>query len=345
VTRRTAGAAGLSIAALLAAWLVQSSLHSPPREVRASQFYRSGQLDPDTLRDAVAEHGVRSILNLRGAAPGSAWYEAERREADALGVQHVDLRLSADRLPSRAEIGRLIGLLDGLERPILFHCLGGRDRSGLAEALVILHAGGSLHDARRAMRIFLAAFPVGRSDLDQYIDQYEAWLERNGLIHTGELAREYGLVHYVPEPYSGNVEMIAFPEAFVAGEPYAARFRVENRSAEPWQLTRRGSDRGVNLGLRVERLAPTPIPACEGRAATPEGTLGPAEKLELAMNLPILEEAGTYRLRFDLVNETVAWFADRGGTEAIVREIRVEPRPALQPRREPGDDFVACDLP
>lgn len=335
----------MSIVALALAWLVFGERRSPVRVVVESEIYRSGQLDPESLRAAVHEHGVRSILNLRGAAPGSGWYEAERLEARALGVRHVDLRMSGDRLPSRSELAGLVGLLDELERPILFHCLAGQDRSGLAEAVVSLLAGGSLREAREATRISLGSLGVGHSALVGYVEQYADWLHASGLDHNGAQAREYALVHYVPGLYAAEVTLLSFPDEFVASEPYSARFRIENRSRLPWQLTDGRLDQGIHLGLRVERLEPSPIPPCEGRGFTPEATLGPGQTLELTMNLPVLDHPGSYRLHFDLVNESEAWFADRSGSPPIVRNIQVEQRDATAPPPPPADDFVRCDDP
>ena len=54
-------------------------------------------------------------------------------DADQLDVRYV--RLSARRWPSPAEIEKLVSHLESAERPVLIHCQGGTDRSGLAAAI------------------------------------------------------------------------------------------------------------------------------------------------------------------------------------------------------------------
>src|ERR1051325_6405091 len=42
--------------------------------VRDGILYRSAQLDKAEIRSVVAEYGIKSVLNLRGANAGSPWY-------------------------------------------------------------------------------------------------------------------------------------------------------------------------------------------------------------------------------------------------------------------------------
>jgi protein tyrosine phosphatase (PTP) superfamily phosphohydrolase (DUF442 family) len=331
------------LASAAAAWIAIDRVRwHAVREVIPGEIYRSGQLSASELEDAVERWGVRSVLNLRGAAPGSEWYEAEWEVVKRRGLLHIDLRLSADRPPSRAELAQLVSQLDALEKPLLVHCLGGQDRSGLAEALVILHSGGDLEAARHALRVTFGGFTVSDSPLARYIDQYADWLEEGSASHDADVAKRYALSHYVPEIYGAKLEALSLPRSITADHPYVARFRVANTSPQAWQLSDGRSDRGVHLGLRVERLDPAPIPPCEARADTADASLPPAATTELAMNLPVLREPGRYRFTFDMVNESEAWFAVRGGSQPIVREFEVAARSTPSPPHI-ADDFVQCD--
>lgn len=115
------------------------------------QVYRSGQMDGVALQRAVQAHGLRSILNLRGSN-NAGWYRDEVATAAELNVPHFDRSLSSGQELTLAEMDDLVKLLRGAPKPVLIHCQGGADRSGLASALyevAITHrapgaAGGEL---------------------------------------------------------------------------------------------------------------------------------------------------------------------------------------------------------
>jgi len=99
--------------------------------------YRSAQLSPETLTGLIEQHKVRSVLNLRGAFPGQPWYDGEKAAASRAGIAHYDFELS-----SKVEVGanqaeQLIQLMREAPKPLLIHCWGGADRTGLASALYL----------------------------------------------------------------------------------------------------------------------------------------------------------------------------------------------------------------
>ncbi|MDT3381131.1 tyrosine-protein phosphatase [Labrys neptuniae] len=133
-------AAGLGCAAVLAAgatYLGLQYLGGNFHTVVAGELYRSGQPTPGRLRHYVHEAGIRTVINLRGRNTGAAWYDAEIAEAARLGVTHVDFAMSASRELSGLQADALVQLLRNAEKPILIHCEGGADRSGLAAALYL----------------------------------------------------------------------------------------------------------------------------------------------------------------------------------------------------------------
>lgn len=117
---------------------VTGNLH----RVESGALYRAGQLDATGLKSAIKLHGIRSVLNLRGAHPGSAWYDKELAVTDGLAVRHADLKLSANHEPTDQDLIELGRLLHDLPKPLLVHCLGGADRSGLASAIYELTVEG-----------------------------------------------------------------------------------------------------------------------------------------------------------------------------------------------------------
>lgn len=129
----------LGLAGVPAGWAGYLWLSGNVHEVEAGSFYRSAQLSPEGLASVLDRYGIRTVINLRG--PSSArWYAEERAVSTDKGIAHVDIALSANREPDPATIQELTRLLRDSPRPILVHCKGGADRSGLASALFLLTA-------------------------------------------------------------------------------------------------------------------------------------------------------------------------------------------------------------
>jgi protein tyrosine/serine phosphatase len=106
--------------------------------VAAGKLYRSAQPSADELAAYAKTHGVRSVINLRGAHPGDPWYDEEMRASNALGLRHIDLALSARRELTPAQLASLKKAFSEAPPPILVHCKSGADRTGLAAALYLL---------------------------------------------------------------------------------------------------------------------------------------------------------------------------------------------------------------
>ena len=118
-----------------AAWPVWLQWQGNFHEVAPGALYRSAQPDAAALRAAQARYGIRSVLNLRGHQPDSAWYRAEIAASAQLGLVHADLGLAAEQAPDAATLARLVALMRSLPQPVLIHCRSGADRTGLAAAL------------------------------------------------------------------------------------------------------------------------------------------------------------------------------------------------------------------
>src|SRR5688572_10215698 len=117
--------------------------------VAPADAYRSGQPKADWLDSAIDEHGIRSVINLRGDGHESAWYVNERRGTEKHGVAFENLMLSASFAPHPRDLRRLVHVLDSAPRPVLFHCRSGGERSGLVAALyLLLYTEASIDEAR-----------------------------------------------------------------------------------------------------------------------------------------------------------------------------------------------------
>lgn len=132
----TAIGAGLA-ATSLTAYLAYIHLTGNFDTLVPNEVYRSAQVVGTDLQDYVTAHGIKSVLNLRGAAPRSDWYPHEVAESQRLGLVHADFAMSASKLITHAQVFELIALMRGLPKPMLIHCRHGSDRTGLASALYL----------------------------------------------------------------------------------------------------------------------------------------------------------------------------------------------------------------
>jgi protein tyrosine phosphatase (PTP) superfamily phosphohydrolase (DUF442 family) len=169
--------------------------------VAPADAFRSGQPDADWLDRAIDQHGIRSVINLRGDGQESDWYVNERRVADERGVMFENVMLSASFAPQPCVLRRLVEVLDSAPRPVLFHCRSGGDRSGLVAALyLLLYTDAPIDEARGQLSLRYGHYAYGRSAcLHGVLDQYEQWLTAEGLEHRSEHLRQW-IAHFYRLP-------------------------------------------------------------------------------------------------------------------------------------------------
>lgn len=143
--------------------------------------YRSGQFNGDQLVAAVELYGIRTVINLRGANPGEPWYDEEIEVSEALGVTHVDHRMSAQSLPSPEVLAAVVDTLQTAEYPILIHCQAGADRTGAISAIYrMLMLDHEREDAMAELSPCYLHFQFATPCMDKLAEIFEpdpAWLE------------------------------------------------------------------------------------------------------------------------------------------------------------------------
>ncbi len=99
------------------------------------QVYRSAQMNGKDLARCINKYGIKSVLNLRGENLTSDWHQAEIATAAKLNVIHYDRSLGSGTPLTLEQMNDLVTLLRQAPKPVLIHCYGGADRSGLVSAL------------------------------------------------------------------------------------------------------------------------------------------------------------------------------------------------------------------
>lgn len=173
---------GLGIAFTVGlAYLAFLHLSGNFHEVSKGQVYRAAQMDGQALARWKREYGIASVLNLRGENSGADWYETERALTDRLKIRHIDFRMSAGKELDRAQVAALLDIMKTAPKPMLIHCLGGADRTGLASALYVAGIEGRGEEAAE-WQLSLAYGHVGIPwisrawAMDTTWEEMEAWL-------------------------------------------------------------------------------------------------------------------------------------------------------------------------
>jgi protein tyrosine phosphatase (PTP) superfamily phosphohydrolase (DUF442 family) len=321
--RLAGAAAGLALAAEAGRVFFWTNRHA----VVPGRVYRSAQLTASGLADEIAEHGIRTVVNLRGTCPDTPWYLAEARATVASDVNLEDVSLSAKRLPPPAEVRRLVEVLDHTEYPILLHCQQGADRTGLAAAgVLLLHSDATLAQARRQLWPRYGHVSVGRTEaIDRFFDFYETWLAAQNETHSRENFRRWATEEYCPGPYRARLTLVGPPPVLVAAHGDALHIRCENTAIEPWVFCP-GSAGGVQL--RYSLFTPTGTRVYVGHAGRMSATVAPGESIILTAGLPPVREPGRYVFHADLVDTQVIDLHDADfvqyGSEPLVADVTVK---------------------
>ncbi len=152
--------------------------------VIANELYRSGQPSAEQIAEYNRHYGIKTIVNLRGPNPHSAWYKSELAETQQLGMTHIDFSMSAKHKLTRTQAAQLIDILKRAEKPILIHCNAGADRSGLAAALylaAVANVGVAEAERQISIRYGHISSPLSASyAMDQSFEALEPWLASQG---------------------------------------------------------------------------------------------------------------------------------------------------------------------
>ena len=173
-------------------------------EVVKGRVYRSAQLKSNELQKYISRYKFKTIINLRGKSK-EEWHVKEKETAKINNVELVDFKFSARELPKISQIQSLLKTLVNAERPLLIHCAGGADRSGMASAIALsIEKNPPLPELKKqfSWRYFVTPFP--RSIGPLLFSVYEEWLNSHDKKHDRDNLLFWMKNVYVD--YKGNLE-------------------------------------------------------------------------------------------------------------------------------------------
>lgn len=145
--------------------------------VERGRVYRSGQLSSIELGRAINSYGLRSVLNLRGASPGEAWYDSEIAVSHTRGLAHYDYGINAEQPATVAQVEDILRTIRNAPKPILVHCKSGSDRTGLVSALYLFSRGESAKNAEKELSLRYGHFPYLVGNTISMDDSFHAYVE------------------------------------------------------------------------------------------------------------------------------------------------------------------------
>ena len=286
------------------------------------QVYRSAQPSPDDLRKWTGKYGLKTVINLRGAKD-RADYQAEVDAAKELGLTLIDLRTSAQRLPSALWVRRLIDAIETSPRPILIHCQAGADRTGLASVIAAMAVGGRDYaSSKDQLSIRLGHVDGDQEHIAGMLAQYEEHCRGAGLPTGGwQQFRRWAVQEYHPGYF--RVEISA-PQELTAAPRQAITLAITIRNTSGEVLPAGAAGKVFNLACFTgtsEDDSPDSDPILGPRLAIPARDLHPGESVQVEYPLSAPATAGVYDIRFDLVEEGRTWFARQGSTAPTCRLV------------------------
>ncbi len=294
------------------------------RTLLQGRVYRSAQMSEASLERAIQQHGIRTVINLRGIGLGMDWYHGECRATHRCNVAMEDINLSAGRLPSVSEMRYLLRVLDESEYPVLIHCKQGIDRTGMIAAMILLlSTDADVPTARAQLGIRYGHVALGRTAyMGRFFDLYEAWLTADGRQHSRETFRRWVETEYTAGPAAARLEWLDAPGSVSSGQPSSARVRAWNTSSQPWHLEP-GSTAGIHCGfMLIDKKGDCRE---KGRAGLFHAEVPPGEYIDLVLPLPPLSECGAYHLLVDMLDEAQQSFFYQHGAQPLVGQLVVRP--------------------
>ena len=176
-----------------------------------NKIYRSAQLPPAILTNALQSKKIRTVINLRGDHPTKTWYQDDLNVAKQLNITYYNIGMFSYQLPSKKQVQALTYLLMTARQPILLHCSGGADRSGFASAIAtILYEQPTVKQSEH--QFSLSHFVISTHSVGKLVFPYYLhWLKQNQLPYgRASFLRWLCLQTPFPSPQHELTSQVAF---------------------------------------------------------------------------------------------------------------------------------------
>lgn len=164
------------IKAYIHAWLIDHEiLRSLYRNFYklSNNAYRSSHPSPSFIKKLHQQHGIKTILSMRGKDLSGA-YLLEKEACDKYGITLINHPMSSRSLPDVDKILQAKHILETAEYPILLHCKSGADRAGMMSVFYKLFIEKEpINDALKQLSMKYGHFRwADTGKLDYFFDSY-----------------------------------------------------------------------------------------------------------------------------------------------------------------------------
>jgi hypothetical protein len=135
-----------NLPALFRTALLSASLLAPgcvSTELRDGELHHLANPDSEAIERAIADHQIRTVINLCGFAPSTEWYANQSLTCSDAGIRWVDIDANETRV-DREEMLVLLDTIQTADRPIL--TLGGKLKPKFIASALDQADGGSSVD-------------------------------------------------------------------------------------------------------------------------------------------------------------------------------------------------------
>ena len=175
-------AAAIALFAICAIFFIyQKYINHNFHTVEKGVLYRSAQPTPQMLKEYKERYGIRSVISLRRARPDKEWYRKEIAASNELGLVHYDVALSSTMPAPMEKMEELAHILQTAERPMLVHCLGGSDRTGLGVAIYLYSVKGKSPEIalKKSLNLLYGHFPYLWMKTDAMTESFLRYTKNN----------------------------------------------------------------------------------------------------------------------------------------------------------------------
>ena len=146
-------------------------------------IWRSAQPSIESI-DVMKKHGLKTIINMRGSEENHLW---ESRICDSLDIQYFHMPMDGREVPDTADLNNILRIIENQQnQPIMYHCLGGKDRTGIVTAIYRLkNYDVSFEEVHKEMLMYgynEEEFP----QLAEFVKNYRKRYLQNALMNEQE---------------------------------------------------------------------------------------------------------------------------------------------------------------